>query len=84
MIPPRSPASAPVDLTPMVGGSQAAAVCRALGQPVRVVPIDEEDGQMLIVEPLHFHRLVANGRGLVKISPFHTQLNATKGRQDNV
>lgn len=80
-----SPSEQPSSVVPpTIGGGVAASIARALNQAVRVLPIDEEEGCALLVEPLRFHRLVANGRGLVKISPFHTQLTATKGRYDNV
>lgn len=47
----------------MVGGSKnsAVAIARALNQPVRVIPMDEEEGRALLVEPLHFHRVVRRG-----------------------
>ena len=76
MIPPTHlapPASAAVDqFPPMVGGSNnsAVAIARALNQPVRVVQIDEEEGRALLVEPLHFHRVVRR-RGLDVVCKSH-------------
>lgn len=60
---------------PTVGDDTFSQACaRILKSPVIVTDIG--DGALL-VEPLHFHRLVASGRGLVKISPVHTALTAS-------
>lgn len=55
------------------------AIARALNQPVRVVPIDEDEGQILIVEPLHFHRVVRRG-GSDVVTKSHVTINSRSDR----
>lgn len=59
------------------------AIARALNQPVRVVAIDEDEGQILIVEPLHFHRVVRRG-GSDVVCKSHVTLNSQGSQRDLV
>lgn len=64
---PSTPASSPT-----AGGGIAAAICAALGEPVRIVEINDGDGRLIMAEPLHFHRVVRrSGRDVV--SKFHVE-----------
>lgn len=45
------------------GNISAAAIARAIREPVRVCEIDDGDGRTLIVEPLHFHKVFRSKRG---------------------
>lgn len=45
------------------GNISAAAIARAIREPVRVCEIDDGDGRTLIVEPLHFHKVFHSKRG---------------------
>ncbi|MGR4893370.1 hypothetical protein ACIPPQ_20285 [Sphingopyxis sp. LARHCG72] len=81
---PRPPANVPADHTPPLTVSRdtlAQACARALNAPVQLIDIGAGG---YVVQPLHFHRLIANGRARVKISPFHSEPITLKGGQDNV
>jgi len=71
-------ASAPlVNPPPTSGDSPSQAIARALNQPVRVYAIDEEEGRALLVEPLHFHRVMRrHGRDVVCKSHVHGGIDA--------
>ena len=65
-----SPSEQPSSVVPpTIGGGVAASIARAINQAVRVLPIDEEEGCALLVEPLRFHRVVRrSGRDVVSKS----------------
>lgn len=67
--------SAPVDQAPLVGGSIAARIARALNEPVRVFEIDEDEGAALVVERLHFHPIYRAPHG-VMVRRLHATLNS--------
>ncbi|MBL9070440.1 MAG: hypothetical protein JNM03_10665 [Sphingopyxis sp.] len=77
-----SPSEQPSSVVPhTIGGGVAASIARALNQAVRVIPIDEEEGCALLVEPLHFHR-VYRAAGGVKVSRVHASLNTAGAKHD--
>lgn len=58
------------------------ASCRALNSPVRIAQIDDGDGRLMLVEPLHFHRVLRReGRAVVAKS--HATLNTNERRDDH-
>lgn len=57
------------------GNISAAAIARAIREPVRVCEIDDGDGRTLIVEPLQYFKPRRHGgRMLVMKSPENTEL----------
>lgn len=58
------------------------ASCRALNSPVRIGQIDDGDGLLMLVEPLHFHRVLRReGRAVVAKS--HATLNTIERQDDH-
>lgn len=77
------PGEVPTGNTPPHAGRDTVsqAIARALNQPVRVVTIDKEEGQALLVEPLRFHPVIRrHGRNVVRKS--HVTLNSQGLQRD--
>lgn len=59
-------------IRPVGRGHTAAAICRAIGEPVRVCELDDGDGRTLIIEPLMFIPII------------HSTVDTVEGQQNNV